>query len=136
MVSILSNFQYTLVGGLVVGWLALGMHMLPGAHLLIYATPMAAAVLGSFVLTTWRQSVGINRLEPLMGYAALVVMAWLVFGLLFAPSQFAGQISNLLAVSLLVPVVIDWLHDRRILKGGEDEPEGSAPDVVSTSLWE
>ena len=136
MAESITNFQYSLLGGLALGWLALGMHMLPGANLLLYATPIAAAVLGQFLLSVWRQSAGAERLEPLLGYCALVAVAWLVFGLLFSPSSFAGQISNLMAVSLLRPVFIGWLRDRQILKGGEDEPERPIRAVANPFIGE
>ncbi len=123
MTDSIPHIPHILVGGLAVGWLAMGMHILPGAHLLVYATPIAAALIGQLLLSTWRFGSGADRIEPLMGYLALVLTAWLVFGLLFASSAFASRLSGLLAASLLLPVLIDWLHDRQILKGGDDEPE-------------
>ncbi len=123
MADSIPHVPHILVGGLAVGWLALGLRALPGAHLLVYATPIAAALLGQFMLSSWRSSTGADRLEPIIGYLALVITAWLVFGLLFAPSEFASRMSILLAAGLALPVLVDWLHDRKILKSHNDEPE-------------
>ena len=131
MADSIPQIPHILVGGLAIGWLALGLHLLPGAHLLIYATPIAAALLGQLLLSSWRASTGADRLEPILGYLALVVTAWLVFGLLFAPSDFASRISDMLAIALVLPVLIDWLHDRNILKGGDDEPEMEAAPMAA-----
>ncbi len=123
MADSIPHLPHILVGGLAVGWLAMGLHVLPGAHLLIYAAPIAVAVLGQLVLSSWRSAAGADRLEPIIGYLALVVTAWLVFGILFAPTAFSSRLSDLLAISMLLPVIVDWLHDRQILKSGEDEAE-------------
>lgn len=131
MAGSIPYMPHILAGGLAVGWLALSLRVLPGAHLLIYATPIAAALLGQLMLSSWRASTGAERLEPLLGYLALIITAWLVFGLLFAPSEFARRLSGLLAAGLVLPLFVDWLHDRNILKGGDDEPEAEEAQLAA-----
>ncbi|VVB57236.1 Uncharacterised protein [uncultured archaeon] len=118
---------YVLAGGILLGAGAFIFKWMPGADALIFAAAPAAALFGHFVLQSWRNGVGRDKLEPLMQYGAIIAFCWILMGWLFARSAWVAQEATLLALALLVPAAIDWLLERTTLKAFEPEPE---PEMV------
>jgi len=115
-----SRMAYSAAFGLALGVLAYNLHWVSGAGFLAFAAMPAAALVGFYLLESWRDAAGRERIEPLVSFGIIVVFSAAIFGWFFARSSWVSQFSALMGASLLIPILIAWFLDRKTLKGDID----------------
>ena len=114
---------YALAGGLLLGAAAYTFKWMPGSSPLLFAAAPSGALCGYFILQSWRNGSGREKLEPLLHYTSLLAFAWILLGWLFVRSAWLSQEATLLTLAFLLPAASDWLLERTTLKSFVPEPE-------------
>jgi len=127
-----SRMAYSAALGLCLGALAYSMKWVSGANVLAFAAMPAAAIVGHFILESWRNSAGRDKFEPLASYGLVIVFATALFGLFFARAPWVSQFAALLAASLIAPLLVAWVLDRNTIKGEVDASVSEAQHVIES----
>lgn len=107
--------------GLGIGLFAAALKWIDGAAWPVYLAPALAALAGFALLRAWRDEEGAESARPLLAYILLVLAAYFLFGVAYAPYGMAKPIAALLAAGLLMPAFSEYVYDRGKFKFMEEE---------------